>query len=85
MWTKKFFADLGERGIKTFVQALVATMAVGMPADLLDWKQAVVLALTAAGASVLSSFGSAYAGQPGTASLVAPQAVDPGRHGQDAE
>ncbi|MBV7302942.1 holin [Corynebacterium sp. TAE3-ERU2] len=70
MFTKVFWMDATERAIKTFAQALIATLAVGTPILELDWGQAVGIAATATVVSLLTSIASTGTGQDGTASLV---------------
>jgi hypothetical protein len=69
--TTMFFRNLLERALKTFAQALAATLVAGAT-SLLDvgWMQALSVAGFAALLSVLSSIGSAPWGDPKTPSLV---------------
>ena len=64
--TGQFWAATAERAVKTFCQGILAVIGVGAltPADV-DWKQVLLGAGIAAGASVLSSVVSAGAGNPG--------------------
>ena len=70
MFTAVFWKDLTERALKTFVQAFVACLTVGVPIYQLDLVEAAGMALTATVASVLTSLASAPSGVKGTASLV---------------
>lgn len=70
MWTASFWKDAGERAIKTFAQALLATMTVGTSIVEIDWAQGAGIAATAAAMSILTSIGSAGVGDKGTAGLV---------------
>ena len=73
-----FVRDLGERAIKSFVQAFVVTFAglLAVPADVTDvgaWKAVLVAAAggaATAGLSALSSVLSRHVGDTQTASLV---------------
>lgn len=79
MFSKEFWFDAAERAVKTFAQALLATIAVGTPLLDVDWGQGVGIAATATVISVLSSIASIGAGEPGTASLI-PEASYDARH-----
>ena len=79
--TKQFFADLVERAVKTFAQALVAVLTVQGVSGVLDvdWPRALSVAGLAAIVSALTSLASGSLGRSGTASLTT--AVEPaGRH-----
>ncbi|STC79594.1 holin [Corynebacterium ulcerans] len=52
--TVEFWKDLAERAIKTFAQALLAVLAVGVPIWELDWSGAFGIAATATVISVLT-------------------------------
>lgn len=70
--TLVFFKSLLERAIKTFAQALLAVMGVGVTNVLsVPWTAALLTAGTAALISVLTSIGSAPWGDKATPSLVA--------------
>lgn len=71
MWTTEFWKDAAERAIKTFAQALIATIAVGTPIFDLAWGEGLGIAATATVVSILTSIASIGAGDAGTASLVA--------------
>ncbi|PLW03994.1 holin [Corynebacterium ulcerans] len=70
MLSKEFWKDLAERAIKTFAQALLAVLAVGVPIWDLDWASAMGIAATATLISALSSVASIRVGVQGTASVV---------------
>ncbi|MHC9634087.1 holin [Corynebacterium diphtheriae] len=76
MLSKAFWKDLAERAIKTFAQALLAVLAVGVPIWELDWAGAFGIAATATVISVLTSIASISVGTQGTASVVS----SPARH-----
>lgn len=79
--TRQFVADLGERALKTFAQALVAVLTVQGVSGVLDvdWPRALSVAALAAVVSALTSLASVSVGHSGTASLTT--AVEPaGRH-----
>ncbi|ODS21082.1 holin [Corynebacterium diphtheriae] len=76
MMTVEFWKDLAERAIKTFAQALLAVLAVGVPIWELDWSGAFGIAATATVISVLTSIASISVGTQGTASAVS----SPARH-----
>ncbi|CAB0628211.1 holin [Corynebacterium diphtheriae] len=68
--TVEFWKDLTERAIKTFAQALLAVLAVGVPIWELDWSGAFGIAATATVISALTSIASISVGTQGTASVV---------------
>lgn len=70
MWTASFWKDAGERAVKTFAQALLATMTVGTSIVEIDWAQGAGIPATAAAMSILTSIGSSGVGDKGTAGLV---------------
>ncbi|QIM19465.1 holin [Leucobacter coleopterorum] len=71
MRTKQFWLETGERAVKTFAQSAVALLTAGAAGLLgVDWLQLVSVAGLAALVSVLTSVGSDYVGDRGTASLV---------------
>lgn len=72
MWTVSFWADAVERAVKTFAQALIATIAVGTPIFDLAWGEGLGIAATATVVSVLTSIASTGVGEKGTASVVSP-------------
>jgi len=75
MWTRSFWKSTAERALKTFAQALAATLTVTVLTDTdLLWP-AVAAAGLAAALSVLTSLGSTAVGDSDTPSLVAE--VDP--------
>lgn len=78
--TVEFWKDLVERAIKTFAQALLAVLAVGVPIWELDWSGAFGIAATATVISVLTSVASIGAGVQGTASVVG----SPARHRKES-
>lgn len=66
MWTAAFWKAAAERAVKTFAQALVAVMtADGLGMLDADWTARLSAAGMAAVLSLLSSVGSAGAGNPG--------------------
>lgn len=73
MRTKQYWADLGERAVKTFAQSLIAVLAVGVPIWEMDWVEGLGIAAGATVLSVLTSIASAGARNPESASLVAPK------------
>lgn len=70
MFTRQFALDLTERAIKTFAQALIATIAVGTPIFDLAWGEGLGIAATATVVSVLTSIASVGVGTEGTASAL---------------
>lgn len=76
MRSKQFWLDLVERALKTFAQALLAVLTVGVPIWEINWAEGVGIAATAAVISALTSIVSTGKGNPATASLV----DVPGRH-----
>lgn len=70
MRTKAFWIDTLERAVKTFAQALLAVLVVGVPVWDVDWVSALGIALTATIMSVLTSIASGATGDPATASVV---------------
>lgn len=70
MRTKAFWIDTAERAVKTFAQALLAVLVVGVPVWEIDWLAALGIALTATIMSVLTSIASGATGDPATASVV---------------
>lgn len=69
-------ADVAERAVKTFAQALLAYFAVGsLDAFHTDWGNALSLACGAAILSVLSSLASLPVGVPGSASATSAVAL----------
>lgn len=71
MFTKEFWLQTGERAIKTFAQALIATgIVVGATGR--EWQAAVIAAGIAAGLSIVTSVASTGVGDKGTPSLVTP-------------
>lgn len=70
MRTKTFWIDTLERAVKTFAQALLAVLVVGVPVWEIDWLGALGIALTATIMSVLTSIASGATGDPATASVV---------------
>lgn len=73
MFTVAFWADLLERAVKTFAQALVAAIGVGaaVPIWHLGWTEALGIAATATVLSALTSIASVGVGPTETPSLVA--------------
>ncbi|QNQ90707.1 holin [Corynebacterium poyangense] len=80
MFTKQFGIDLAERAIKTFAQALIATIAVGTPIFAIDWQSGIGVAATAAVLSILTSIGSAGIGDRDTAAMLPTGENTAGRH-----
>jgi hypothetical protein len=76
MFTAAFWAAAFERAVKTFAQALLATLAAG-PFGVLDapWQTAASLAGMAALLSILTSMASSSKGNPGP-SLAGEQLAD---------
>ena len=68
--TRRFWIDLLERAIKTFVQTAVASTALGKGLSDTDWLTILDVAGLATLLSVLMSLGSIRLGDPGTASAV---------------
>lgn len=68
MRNKQFWLDLVERAIKTFAQALLATLTVGVPIWDLSWIEGLGIAATATVISILTSLASG--GTNGTASAI---------------
>ena len=71
MYTKTFWKDAFERGIKTVAQSLVALWATGVTGVLdVDWVNALSVAGLAFLMSILTSVAGVKAGDKGTASAV---------------
>ncbi|MDO4630886.1 MAG: holin [Corynebacterium sp.] len=70
MWTKIFWLDTADRAIRTFAQALLATVTVGDAIYQVDWQAGLGIAATAAVASVLTSISTSKVGAGETAALV---------------
>lgn len=68
--SKKFWVDAVERAIKTFAQALLATLTVGVSISDITWLDSLGVAATATVISVLTSIASGGVGDPGTAGMV---------------
>lgn len=80
MWSKTFWKDLAERGLKTFAQVLVATLtAAGTGLLDTDWGSALAVAGMAAVLSVVTSLASNVLNPDGTASLVTVQSAHSSR------
>lgn len=76
--SSRYLKELAERAVKTFAQALVATLGAGA-VDLLSvpWLGAISAAAVAALLSVLTSVASAGFGDSATPSVVTPDPDDP--------
>lgn len=70
MWTKIFWMDALDRAIRTFAQALLATVTVGDAIYHVDWQAGLGIAATAAVASVLTSISTSKVGDAETAAIV---------------
>jgi hypothetical protein len=75
MFTKQFLIDMSERAIKTFAQTIVASVSVvgsttGFELLEVNWLPIILVALIAAGISVMTSIASSFKGDPKSASLV---------------
>ena len=79
LWTKKYWADVAERAVRTFAQALVAMWEVGQLTDLadVDWVTSASVAGMAALLSVLMSVGAGLMPAKGNASFLPPRDGDP--------
>lgn len=77
-----FVLDTGERAVKNFAQAVLATFAVGdlFNAFHADWGNALGVGMGAAVLSVLTSIASFNVGTRGTASATSVVAPTPGKH-----
>lgn len=74
MRTIEFWRASGERAIKTFAQALAATLSVsGLTSMSVGWQQALATAGLAALLSLLTSVGSSTVGSSGSPSLIVGQ------------
>ncbi|WP_172796481.1 holin [Corynebacterium glutamicum] len=80
IFAKPFVADLTERAIKTFAQALLGVFVAGVTIMSVDWVDALAIGATATLVSVLTSIASAGTRNPESASLVAPRAGHVGEH-----
>lgn len=83
-WSRRFWADTGERAIRTFAQTVAATVTIGATLTDIDWGDAVSIGAVAAIVSVAMSIGSGGFGTPGTASLITtprPQPITPAHPG----
>lgn len=79
MFTTKFWADLGERSVKTFAQDLGAALATaGLSLTVTNWRAALINAGVATLLSALSSLGSLPVGDRASASLI--RTLQHGRH-----
>jgi len=81
MRSKAFWANAGERAVRTFAQALVAVMVAGFVfTDAAAWGEALLSAAVAALISLLTSVAASGVGDPVSPSLLpeaAPEPVDP--------
>lgn len=79
--TNEFWSAAGERAVKTFAQTLLAVWGAGAvsPMDI-DWKAALLTAVFAAVASVLTSIASSGGGNPGPSLASETIKLPPGRH-----
>lgn len=79
--TAAFWSAAGERAVKTFAQALLAVWGAGAVSPLnIDWKEALLTAVFAAAASVLTSVASSGGGNPGPSLASETIELPPGRH-----
>ena len=70
MWSREFWLDTLERGVKTFAQGVVAGIGANAVGVLdIEWVVVLSVSATAALLSVLTSVGSMPFNQKGTASL----------------
>lgn len=76
---KQFALDAAERAAKTFFQALVGFFTAGSLITHVDWKQALIVAASAALFSVISSVASLPVGD-GNASIVRARKAEAGAH-----
>jgi hypothetical protein len=74
---KQFALDVAERAAKTFFQALVGFFTAGSLITHVDWKQALVVAASAALFSVLSSVASLPIGSGDASALRSRKAAEP--------
>jgi hypothetical protein len=73
MRTKEFWINTAERAVRTFAQALVAALAAGFVfTDGAAWAEALLTAVVAALASVLTSIAATGVGDPDSPSLLPP-------------
>ena len=79
MRSKAFWANAGERAVRTFAQALVAVMVAGFVfTDAAAWGEALLSAAVAALISLLTSVAASGVGDPTSPSLLpVPPAFDP--------
>lgn len=72
MWSKQFWKDAAERGVKTAAQTLILLWVSDGALDLfqVNWQEATGVALGSVALSLLTSIGSASFGDRGTASVV---------------
>lgn len=80
MWSKIFWIDAADRALRTFAQALLATITVGDAIYHVDWTAGLGIAATAAIASLLTSVATSKVGDASTAAIVAPGAHAGGEH-----
>lgn len=77
MFTAQFWKQAGERALKTFAQAFVATgIVVGATGK--EWQSALLAAAIAAGLSVVTSVASSSVGEKDSPSLLDPAPLEPG-------
>ncbi|MGA6208049.1 holin [Nocardia testacea] len=69
MTTRRFWKATGERVVKTFAQALLASITVGGAITDIDWATATSIAAGAAACALLTSIISSGVGDPGSPSL----------------
>ncbi|MGI5216270.1 holin [Nocardia sp. CA-290969] len=69
MTTARFWKATGERVVKTFAQALLASITVGSAITDIDWATAASIAATAAAVALLTSILSSGVGDPESPSL----------------
>lgn len=80
MWTKIFWIDAADRALRTFAQALLATITVGDAIYHVDWTAGLGIAATAAIASLLTSVATSKVGETGTAAIITPNTHAGGEH-----
>lgn len=75
MWTRTFWIRAAERALRTFAQALLGALTAGLVVtDAAQWKAALIAAVVAAFASVLTSVAGSAVGDHDDPALLPPDA-----------
>lgn len=75
IFTKKFWKDAAERGVRAFAVSLVAVFTASTTTSI-DWKRQAFVALMAAAGSIILSLAATNFGDSNNASFVKPGVTD---------